>query len=648
MPKIEKLPRHVADLIAAGEVVERPSSAAKELIENAIDAGATAVTVEAQNGGVALLRVADDGCGMSPEDAGNAFLRHATSKIRTAEDLFCVKTLGFRGEALAAISAVSRVDLLTREQGAEFGVSVRVEGGDIGEVSRAGCPAGTTIVIRDMFYNTPARQKFLKKDNYEAAQIQSVVIRAAQSHPEVTFIFLRDGREELRTPGNGDLLACLHSLWGREAAAQLVKVKSEHMSCSLTGYVGVPALTRGSRETQFFFVNGRPVRSRTMSAAMEEVFRHSIPSGRFPVCSLHLSMPEELYDVNVHPAKLEVKFANERAVFETVYAGMRDALSENPAHREWKASHLRQPTVEQAKSLDIPTTSCGTDERTDKKVIEKADTTIGQSNAPIVTATPENRAAHAVQASPKVSTPPRDAARDTPDIREVSADGYASGRRNVLTVESPPDIAQISFAAHTQGEQAQTEIDGIDDFHFAGEVFGGFLLVEQGDKLIIIDKHAAHERKLFDELSARSGSPMSQALIAPVVAALTPNEFEVILENEKTLEEIGFELSPFGSNSIAVRAVPDGAEISDIAALLSEMSSVLQKGRRSPWEERRTALLEMIACKAAVKVGGRSSRGEALEVARWVIKDKELWHCPHGRPVAVVMSRADIDRQFLR
>ena len=590
MSEIRVLPGHVADLIAAGEVVERPASAAKELIENSVDAGASAITVEAQGGGITLLRVTDDGRGISPEDAKTAFTRHATSKIRSAEDLAAVKTLGFRGEALAALAAVSRIDMLTRESGADFGVSVRAEGGIIHEPERAGCPSGTTIVVRDMFYNTPARHKFLKKDNYESLQIQGAVVRAAQSRPDITFTFIRDGREEIRTPGSGELAACLHSLWGRDAARRLLKVQAEHAGMKLNGCIGNPSLTRGSREMQHFFVNGRPVRSRTMYAAMEEAFRHSAPQGRFPVCSLHLSLPEQLYDVNVHPAKLEVKFADERSVFEIIYAGTRDALNEAPAAGEWKTAVTAPPSAPPREGNDHPAAS-----------------------------------------------------RHPSTGRECSVapvHGYAATRINTVTVESP---------AAPQTAPVQTAIPGVDGFRYIGEVLGGFLLAEQGDSLIIIDKHAAHERKLFDELVSRADeAPMAQTLIAPVVAALPPGDCAVILENEELFGRIGFDLGAFGSNSVAVRSVPDGADISDIAALLSEMAEILRRGKRSPWEERRAALLEAVACKAAVKLGGRLSEAEAREAVRWVLTDKNIRSCPHGRPVAAALTRADMNRQFLR
>lgn len=602
MPKINKLPPHVADLIAAGEVVERPASAAKELVENAIDAGAKAITVESKGGGSVFLRITDDGCGMSCEDAQKAFLRHATSKISTAEDLTHIKTLGFRGEALAAISAVSRIDLLTREHGGEFGTSIHAEGGEIVDVAQAGCPLGTTIIVRDLFYNTPARRAFLKKENYEALQINGVITRAAQSHPEVAFSLMRDGREELRTSGNGELSACLHSLWGRDVAAQLASVKTKHLEGELTGFIARPSVTRGSREMQYFFVNGRPVRSRSMYAGLEEAFRHAIPNGRYPICSLHLTIPEQLYDVNVHPTKLEVKFAQERAIFEIVFAGVRDALSGSEEHKHWTTpvtAHTTETVAEPAPAYVAP--------------------------------------------KPVAVTP------EYVEIPESAAGSYAQTRINTLVVECPPKPISIEIPKYEKTEQREQQIlEKVDDFRFVGEVLGGFLIVEKDNELVLIDKHAAHERKLFEQLTANGEPPMSQSLIAPVIVTLAPNDCAVIVENEKLLSETGFDLSSFGGATVAIRAVPSGVEIPDAAAMLSEMAAILRKGKRTAWEVVRESLLEMVACKAAVKVGRGFSEREALEVVRWVMSDKNIWHCPHGRPVAVVLTREDINKQFLR
>ncbi|MCL1820315.1 MAG: DNA mismatch repair endonuclease MutL [Oscillospiraceae bacterium] len=602
MPKINKLPPYVADLIAAGEVVERPASAAKELIENAIDAGAAAVTVEIQGGGSVYLRVTDDGCGMSQEDAQKAFQRHATSKISVAEDLTRIKTLGFRGEALAAISAVSRIDLLTREQNNEFGTSVHSEGGEIQEVSQAGCPLGTTIIIRDLFFNTPARKAFLKKENYEALQIQSAVIRAAQSHPEISFTLLRDGREEIRTSGNGDLLACLHNLWGKDIAAQLVEIKSKHAGGTLIGYAARPSVTRGSREMQYFFVNGRPVRSRTMSAGLEEAFRYAVPNGRFPICSLHLTLPEELFDVNVHPAKLEVKFSAERAIFEIVYGGVRDALSGNPEHKRWN-----EPAA--------------------KHKAEDAQITPPQEPQQILPSLLEEKAVNKIE--------------DT--------SSYAKSRMNKLVVESPPEQVNVITPIGDKPDVSQQQtISGVEDFRYIGEVLGGYLIIEKDDNIILIDKHAAHERRIFEKLTATVGTPASQILLSPIIATLAPSESAIIIENENVLSNIGYEVSSFGGAALAIRAIPEGIDTSDAVAMLSEIAEALKKGKRTQCLELRGTLLEMIACKAAVKVGKRFSENEAIEVARWVLSDRDIWHCPHGRPIAVVMTRGDIEKQFLR
>ncbi|MCL2080945.1 MAG: DNA mismatch repair endonuclease MutL [Oscillospiraceae bacterium] len=622
MPKIRALPPHVADLIAAGEVVERPASAAKELIENAVDAGASSVVVEITGGGSVFLRVTDDGSGMSPEDAQTAFQRHATSKIRTAEDLTRIKTLGFRGEALAAIAAVSRVDLLTREQGSDFGTAVRAEGGAITEASQAGCPLGTTVIIRDLFYNTPARRAFLKKDNYESLQIQNAVVRAAQSRPDIAFSFMRDGREEIRTPGGGSLSACLHSLWGRETASNLIKIETKHLGGALCGYAARPAITRGSREMQYFFVNGRPVRSRSMYAGLEEAFRHAVPSGRHPVCSLHLTISEELYDVNVHPAKLEVKFANERAVYEIINRGVSDALSENPEHKRWTINTGTSPAPPVGRDApDSPPADGGEKYNAVPPPFVKG-VPPADGGFPSYAKTRANTLTVEQPSTPPAAPPPYPVGRDAPGAPSPAGPGVF-----------PP---------------AQQTLPPAQDFRYIGEALGGFLIVERDDALILIDKHAAHERKLFEQLAASSGPPLSQILIAPAVITLAPPECAVILENEGIVAEIGFEISEFGGASLAVRALPEGVDVSEAAPMLSEIAAILRRGKRAPWEEIRESLLEMIACKSAVKIGRRLSEEEALEVVRWVLKDNNIFHCPHGRPVAVVMTKEDIYKQFLR
>ena len=603
MPEIRVLPSHVADLIAAGEVVERPASAAKELIENAIDAGASAVTVEIKRGGSDMLRVADDGCGMSPDDARSAFLRHATSKIRDEQDLRAVKTLGFRGEALAALAAVSRVDLLTRQTGALYGTVLTLEAGEPINCSEAGCPVGTTIVARDLFFNVPARQKFLKKDHTEALQVQGAVARAAQSRPDIAFVYINEGREVLRTPGTGKLEDCLHSLWGRDVSAMLAPASGAHMGCELSGFIGRPELTRGNRDYEHFFVNRRPVRSRAVSAALEQAFKHSAGPGRYPVCSLHISAPEDSYDVNVHPSKLEIKFADEKTLFELVYAAVRDALLDNPKRPNWDApAPFAPPPAPPAP----PVVNCS-----------------------LLT----------------VNSPP-----------PAASPSYAETRLGMARLESP--AASLSAAAQLITPVTDAPVfplpapapvlDIGGDYRYIGEALGGYLIAESGDELVLIDKHAAHERMIYDRLKAVDGPPMSQELIAPAVVTLSPGDCAALSEHAQMLEGAGLRAEGFGDGSVAVRALPDGVDVSDAALLLSELAGLLRKQGRLTEDQRRDAALELIACKAAVKVGRRFSELEAMEVARWVMRDKSVWHCPHGRPVAVALTRADLHKRFLR
>ena len=656
MGKIQQLSPHVADLIAAGEVVERPASAAKELVENAIDAGARNITVEIQGGGMSFLRVTDDGCGMSAEDAETAFLRHATSKLRSAADLEAISTLGFRGEALAAISAVSRIDLLTKTPEATFGTSLHLEAGVITEKSEAGCPTGTTIIIRDLFYNTPARMKFMKRDAVEAAALLSAVQRLALAHPEISMRVLRDGEEQLRTVGDGQLRSAIYAVMGKVTAKEMLPLKSAWDKYSLSGYVSTPTASRGNRSNEIFFVNGRHVRSKTMTAALEEAYRNRIMVGRFPSCVLHLTLPEHLVDVNVHPAKIEVKFLNERDVFDCILYGVKGALEQANGRVDL---HLKG-SPEGKEEFRAPVPPAG-----------------GFAPAPKTAAGPTGRA------STSKSTPRQDfyrsmTAEEFRSFAQILKDApVPSGKqaeRNVQAVFSqakktegtptpilPKDPAKPQSTPPAVKEEApppqkeeapkevQQELDlGAEPYTIIGEAMDTYILVQQGEVLLFIDKHAAHERILFEKLRQSPEPVMPQLLLQPLLCTLGGEESALLLENEGFLSEYGFILSDFGDGVLSVSQIPADLSPNEVESTLSQLASDLQKGKHTEKEALRDTLLHTLSCKAAIKGGWHTDKKELEALVAQVLSREDLKYCPHGRPICAQLTKAQLERQFKR
>ena len=623
MPKIYQLSPHVADLIAAGEVVERPASAAKELIENAVDAGAKNVTVEIQDGGMRFLRVTDDGCGIAAEDAETAFLRHATSKIRTAEDLAGIHTLGFRGEALAAIASVSRVELLTKTRDAQLGVFLRLEGGAVAEKKEAGCPDGTTITVRDLFYNTPARMKFMKRDSVEAAAVLAVVQHQALAHPEVGFRYIRDGKQELSTAGDGELASAIYQVFGREFSAGLIPVDGAWDSYRVTGFCSKPMSSRGNRGSQHFFVNGRYIRSKMLAAALEDAYRNQILVGRFPCCVLMLTVPETLVDVNVHPAKTEVKFLAEQEVFSCVRYAVAAALREKPDRPELRLPEKKeqpvQPAARPAAKQDKPffRTMNAEEFRTFAGQMEKH---------PVPPAHPE--VAKTVLA-PSIPTAP-ELEKPLPVAEQIQ-------------IPQTPAPVRIPEPEAPEPEQKQDA-----PWRFAGEVLDTYIIVEQGDKVLFIDKHAAHERIRFEQYKKQNVPMASQGLLTPKTAELTPEESAAVLENAALLERFGFGLEDFGGGTVLLRSIP--AELSPEAgeAALAELAADLLAGKKLDPDALRDRMLHTVACKAAIKGGQHSDRLELEKLAREVMSRDDLRYCPHGRPIVVTMTRAELEKQFKR
>ena len=631
MPQIQQLPAHIADLIAAGEVVERPASVCKELLENALDAGASAVSVELEKGGLTYLRVTDNGCGMAADQLPTAFLRHATSKLRTASDLAAIHTLGFRGEALAAISAVSRLDVFSREPSSDAGAMLHLEGGVPGEVTAAGCPVGTTVCVRDLFYNTPARMKFMKKDSAEGAAASAVVTQLALSHPDVSFKLLRDGQEVLHTPGNGELLPAVYAALGREFALSLLPVSGSNGDVKVSGFVTKPLAGHGTRARQLFFVNGRLVKSQLLTAAVEEGYRNRLLKGKFPGCVLHITLPAEAVDVNVHPAKTVVKFVSDKTVFDAVYHTVTSALDEEgrPPKPAEKPFFQTMTAAEFRARPDAPAP---------KNAVElPAGRAIG--SAPARTYAP-------------VPAPVPAPAAPVSEVRDVAPE---PGKAFTAPTARPGTVYYITPpAAAPEPEPEQQTIELPDapareeaPWRIAGEVLKTYIICEDGDGAVwLIDKHAAHERVRFDALKASPVPPMAQQLLTPAAVTLSGEEYSAVLENLPLLECCGFRCEDFGDGTVLVRALPDDVPAAEAASTLEEMAQKLLLQRADP-ETLRDELLHTIACKSAIKAGMTSDVTELAALVRRV-QSGEIRYCPHGRPVAAKLTRYELEKMFKR
>ena len=637
MPKIIQLSPHVANLIAAGEVVERPASVIKELLENAVDAGASKVTVEIHNGGMTFMRVTDNGCGMSHEDAKTAFLRHATSKLRTAEDLSAISTCGFRGEALAAIASVSRIDLMTRTAGQIAGTSLHLEAGQITEESETGCPEGTTIIIRDLFYNTPARMKFMKADTVEGGRVAAAVQLQALAHPEVAFTFLRDGKQVLATPGDGSLQSAVYCIYGRDSA-NMICVESRWDGYTLTGFVSKPTDARPSRAMQTFFVNGRPVKSRLLMAALEEAYRNQIMVGKFPACVLHLTLPATAVDVNVHPAKTEVKFLSEKAAFDCVHYGVLAALNKQTDRPEVQFK---------------PNTTVFTPPPAPKPMQPKTTAAPKQENFfRTMTAEEYKTFSAAVQDAPKPQ--PKAAAATAAKVEQQM---HTPLRETVLVpgVAEPPAIhVPKTPVAAPQPEPEPEPIQEIlpmpeqIPWRMVGELYNAYIIVEQGEEAFLIDKHAAHERILFEKLKANQEAISQQILLTPVPVRLSADGAAELLANTAMLTELGFEIEEFGDNTILLRQIPMDLDPDAAAQTVESLAADLLTGRREKKENVRDELLHTVACKAAIKAGWVNDEKELLALVRQVMADENLKYCPHGRPICITLSKKQLEKQFRR
>ena len=654
MPQIQCLPPHVADLIAAGEVVERPASVIKELLENAIDAGASAIVAEIEHGGLTYIRITDNGCGIPAEQLPTAFLRHATSKLRAAADLAAIGTLGFRGEALAAIAAVSRVDIFSRAAGTEMGAALHLEGGKPGQTEPTGCPEGTTICVRDLFYNTPARMKFMKKDSAEGAAVSGVVQHLALSHPDVSFKLLRDGQEVLHTPGDGQLLSAIYAAMGRDFALGLLPISGSGGDVKVEGFVTKPLNGHGSRGKQVFFVNGRFVKSQLLTAALEEAYKNQLLKGRFPGCVLHVTLPADRVDVNVHPAKTVVKFVSDKAVFDAVYYTILDALNAEKAPkkpdnvpeffqkmtaREFKEKAAAPAEEKKPLGSFLPKSAAPATKNVIRDSVpamaqrpHSAETVyvrdVAEPEKPIVTSSPLTGRTYEI-------TPP------------VKAEALTEKPVEPETVAVPEAPAQETITMPQEPEQQTMEPVKEAPWRMVGEVLKTYIICEDEHETVwLIDKHAAHERLRFDALKANRQPLMAQPLLTPETVELEPESYAAVLDNLPLLQEFGFVCEDFGGGTVLIREVPADILAADAAVTLEELAQKLALGRADP-NGARDELLHTMACKSAIKAGMTT---DATELAALVekVQSGEILYCPHGRPVKYQLSKYDIEKMFKR
>ena len=626
MARIQVLDKHTAELIAAGEVVERPASVVKELFENAVDAGATAITVEIEHGGVTLMRLTDNGCGITREDVPTAFLRHATSKIRTEADLDGIGTLGFRGEALASVAAVARVELVTCAEGETVGTRYVIEGGEAVSTEDAGRPQGTTITVRDLFYNVPARMKFLKTDLGEGNAVAGVVDRLALSHPEIAVRFLRDGKETLVTAGDGDLFSCIYAVFGRAFATGLTPVDYAFGGVRVYGYVSKVECGRQNRTMQHVFVNGRYVKTRTVAAALEQAYKGSLMVGKYPTCVLYLELPLEVVDVNVHPAKIEVRFVNERPVFDAVYHGVKSALEHGVARKEAKLSDPRQRVQ-------------------DRPAAEQLYMTFPSAPAE------GNRPAAKPAVPPRPATPAKDTPRvlhDRPEESFTAFRAYPSVDIEAAEEVKPAPAAEPPKPAEPKlPPEVTTKAPEQGAVTLVGEAFATYVIAEMDGDLYLIDKHAAHERILYNKLKETEHHE-SQQLLAPISVSLSAEEQTALLAAEAELTAAGFEIEPFGGHEVLVRAIPLLLADENVEGMVREVAGGLAEGKREVTTDRLEWLYHNTACRAAIKAGNRNQPSDLLRLAEQVLHDDTLRTCPHGRPVCIRLTRREIEKQFGR
>lgn len=635
MARINVLPKEIYQLIAAGEVVERPSSVVKEMIENSLDAGAKNITLEIKNGGSTYIRITDDGCGIERDDVRKVFISHATSKISKKDDLNSIATLGFRGEAMASISAVSKVELLTKAENEEIGTRYEIAGGEELEFDDAGCPNGTTIVVRDIFFNTPARMKFLKKDVTEGNQVAGIVDRMAISHPEISFRFIRDGKQVLVTSGNGDLKSTVYSVLGKEMSDSLMSVDYSYNDMRITGFVSKPTASRKSRAGQYFYINNRIVKSKTAMAALEQAYKNTIMVGRFPACVLNIELNPAQVDVNVHPAKTEVRFANEKPIFDLVYYAVKTAIEND---RTVKEVEFKENPIYRQES---------------KNVYQNNDNKSFQAKFDFFKKKDEPPSQQVIKTKPRedfwqveAPKPEYKIARDEKPKARVDINIEYEEPEEISTAKSEDapkerDIEKVVITDEKDNENV------IPNFKLIGEAFKTYLIVEIENELYFIDKHAAHERMNFERFKAQA-TVETQMLLAPVVVNLTKDEFIAISENVELIKKCGFELEEFGESQIIVRAIPSLVDGDSVKDLMLEIAQKLLEHKTDILPDKIDWIYHSASCRGAVKAGDYTSRQEQEMFVKKLLSMPNIRFCPHGRPVFIKMSKYDIEKQFGR
>ena len=658
MGVINVLDKHVAELIAAGEVVERPASVIKELVENAIDACAKHVTVEIKNGGTTFMRVTDDGCGFLREDVKLAFLRHATSKVREQDDLDHIATLGFRGEALASISAVSRLQLITKSAKEDTGTSYIIEGGEEKSFDDAGCPVGTTFVIRDLFYNIPARAKFLKKDVSEGNTVSNIVDKTALSHPEIAFTFVRDGKQALKTFGDGKLLSAIYAVFGREFATSLIPVDYQLDGITVSGYVSKPVNSRPNRNMQNFFINGRYVKSRTAMAALEEAFKGSIMVGKFPSCVLNLSLPFEAIDVNVHPSKIEVRFINERPVFDAVYHAAKSALLK---HDDRKQAHFKDDSAlrEIRRRSTFNNAQAVFRKPGPPKVqpqIKPKDEFNPFSDIEFSKPNPKPKLQslddlHLTDKKKPFDVYSKQAVKNTK--REES---YSKPQNQALPLIQKPDTPkpkpkaeEIVVTEKPNSEPVVLYEQQKDELKYVGELFDTYIIVEKNQKeMLLIDKHAAHERIIYEKLKAEKAGSSAQLLLTPITVTLGKSEYDAAINHLDMFSDCSFEVEDFGNSTLLVRSAPQYIEAAEVADCITEMADYISMGKNDIFTEKMDWFYHNVACRSAIKAGHKNSAQELIDIVKTLEENPQIRYCPHGRPICIVMKKSEIERQFGR
>lgn len=702
MGVINVLDKHIAELIAAGEVVERPSSVIKELVENSIDAGAKNITVEIKNGGTTFMRVADDGCGIYRDDIKKAFLRHATSKVKTANDLDSIATLGFRGEALASISAVSRLQVITKNENEEIGSCYEIEGGDEISLEEAGCPTGTTFVIRDLFYNIPARSKFLKKDVAEGNAVSALMDKIVLSHPEVAFTFIRDGKQVLRTFGDGKLLSAIYSVFGKDFAKGLIPVDYTLDSVTVKGYISKPINARPNRNMQNFFINGRFVKTRTGMAALEEAYKGSIMVGKFPSAVLQLTVPYEIIDVNVHPAKIEVRFINERPVFDAIYHAVKTALQQGD---ERKQVHFKENTAfNEIKKVNPFNNAQAVFAKAENTPAEKPIKPIERIEPVLKNSEPkpynpfdeldlkdekpkplsidnlkmsdssnpfdiyskqaikrnselENKKAEfskqrlekAEQLILKATQQEESLAKQEITVDDLTAESTETPLETEVSKEEVKPLKEIS-ENKTDNNDALTELPKEQTkLRFLGEAFNTYIIVEKNDnEVLIIDKHAAHERIIYEKLKADSGSANVQYLLTPITVTLDKIDYDAAVSNLDMFAKCSFDVEDFGNGTLLVRSAPQYLAATEIADCITEMSGYIASGKKDIYTEKMDWFYHNVSCRSAIKAGNKSTVQELMDIAWTLEKNPQIKYCPHGRPICIVMTKYEIEKQFGR